>query len=87
MSTLETKRGSITKFGERNGGGWRIAKYFLKDESKPDTYDNRHWYEHCFERELEDPREIARKYFGSGILKPVLGGDRTPEYPTYSVHQ
>lgn len=84
---LQTMRGSITKLRPHNGGGYRIAKYVLKDESKPDTYANRSWYEAAVERELDDVSAVAKKYFGEGFLRPTLGGDRTPEFPGFSVHR
>lgn len=64
---LDAKRGSIKV---RPNGDIVAHSYVLRDESKPDTYANRHWFEaaYVYDGSL-DLAGVARKVFGAGVLR------------------
>ena len=69
---LDAKRGSITV---RANGDIVAHTYTLRDESAPDTYTNRHWYEaaYIYDGSL-DLVGVARKVFATGTLRETTDG-------------
>jgi hypothetical protein len=51
-------------------------------------YRNRIWYQKALELDGDlTVQEVARKHFGTGVLRQYFGGDRTAECPGYAVHR
>jgi len=80
---IETKIGSITRL---RSGAWDVYAYTLR-EGQADVYRNRIWYQKALELDASlTVQEVARKHFGTGVLRQYFGGDRTAECPGYAVH-
>lgn len=82
--SIETKIGNITRL---RSGAWDVQAYVVR-EGDPDIYRNRRWYQKALELDASlTVQEVARKHFGTGVLRQYFGGDRTAECPGYSVHR